>query len=222
VLHKDLTLGRNSAWQGAVLRGLFVVDDTDPENIVIESTHNTKYERQYFLFVREGAVRIGAASEDEGVAPVAFINTNGTWVVVVKTTRAAALEIEGLPPGTYGVKYTTGAADAPPIEYGVDLDDITIGKGEALCTAIPDRGLITVHGRLACPADLDASGDVGFPDLLAVLASWGPCEDCPEDLDASGAVDFDDLLIVLASWGPCFRAVGGGADVTAREPAHDV
>jgi len=26
-----------------------------------------------------------------------------------------------------------------------------------------------------CPADLDASGNVGFPDLLAVLSTWGPC-----------------------------------------------
>ena len=26
------------------------------------------------------------------------------------------------------------------------------------------------------PADLDANGDVGFGDLLIVLAAWGPCE----------------------------------------------
>jgi hypothetical protein len=26
----------------------------------------------------------------------------------------------------------------------------------------------------ACPADLDGSGDVGFDDLLILLAAWGP------------------------------------------------
>ena len=55
-----------------------------------------------------------------------------------------------------------------------------------------------------CNADVDESGDIGFDDLLAVLAAWGPCdEDCPEDIDGSGTVGFDDLLLVLAGWGPC-------------------
>jgi len=53
-----------------------------------------------------------------------------------------------------------------------------------------------------CPADLDGSGDVGFDDLLAVLAAWGD-EGGPEDLDGDGVVGFGDLLLVLSSWGPC-------------------
>jgi len=53
-----------------------------------------------------------------------------------------------------------------------------------------------------CPADLDNSGDVGFTDLIAVLAAWGPCV-CPEDLDHSGDVGFTDILTILAEWGPC-------------------
>ncbi len=58
--------------------------------------------------------------------------------------------------------------------------------------------------QLSCPADLDDSGDVGFGDLLILLAAWGSCEgDCPADLDGSGFVGFGDLLIVLAAWGPC-------------------
>ncbi len=54
----------------------------------------------------------------------------------------------------------------------------------------------------ACPADLDGSGEVGFSDLLAVLAAWGN-KGGPEDLDGNGVVDFGDLLIVLRAWGPC-------------------
>lgn len=57
--------------------------------------------------------------------------------------------------------------------------------------------------RSPCFADIDCSGDVGFLDLLAVLAAWGPCAACPADLDDSGTVGFSDSLIVLASWGPC-------------------
>ncbi len=55
----------------------------------------------------------------------------------------------------------------------------------------------------ACEGDVDGDRTVGFADLLAVLAAWGPCPDCPEDLDDEGVVGFGDLLIVLAAWGPC-------------------
>ena len=54
-----------------------------------------------------------------------------------------------------------------------------------------------------CEGDVDGDGMVGFADVLAVLAAWGPCPDCPEDLDDDDVVDFGDLLIVLAAWGPC-------------------
>jgi hypothetical protein len=55
----------------------------------------------------------------------------------------------------------------------------------------------------SCPADVDGDGEVGFQDLLLVLAAWGPCPGCPEDVDGDGEVGFPDLLILLADWGPC-------------------
>ena len=66
-------------------------------------------------------------------------------------------------------------------------------------------GTITIKGGpVPCPADLDGSTEVGFPDLLRVLSAWGPCGGpCPEDLDGSTSVDFGDVLAVLSAWGPC-------------------
>ncbi len=51
-------------------------------------------------------------------------------------------------------------------------------------------------------ADLDGDGVVAMPDLLIVLAAWGPCGagPCPADLDGDGAVGLGDLLAVLAAW----------------------
>ena len=55
-----------------------------------------------------------------------------------------------------------------------------------------------------CRPDLDDNGSVGVGDLLAILATWGPCPPpCPEDLDRNRLVNFADLLIVLGRWGPC-------------------
>ncbi len=63
------------------------------------------------------------------------------------------------------------------------------------------------RGRARCAStcgDVDSDGSVGFSDILAILAAWGPCQgECPEDLDGSGFVDFGDLLVVLGAWGPC-------------------
>ncbi|MFK7960015.1 MAG: hypothetical protein AB8G96_05760 [Phycisphaerales bacterium] len=59
---------------------------------------------------------------------------------------------------------------------------------------------------LDCPADLDADRAVGFADLLALLATWGPCptgEFCDADLDFDGTVNFADLLALLAAFGDC-------------------
>jgi hypothetical protein len=66
-----------------------------------------------------------------------------------------------------------------------------------------DADTLDDESPCACPVDLDGSGDVGFPELLAVLSLWGPCAGCAEDFDASGDVGFSDLLVVLANWGAC-------------------
>ncbi len=48
--------------------------------------------------------------------------------------------------------------------------------------------------------DLDGDGFTGITDLLAMLASWGPCKGCPADLDGDGDVGISDLLLLLANW----------------------
>ena len=49
--------------------------------------------------------------------------------------------------------------------------------------------------------DVTGDGEVGFADLLLVLARWGEaCGDCPEDLSGNGVVDFDDVLALLTNW----------------------
>ncbi|MHC5115175.1 MAG: FG-GAP-like repeat-containing protein [Planctomycetota bacterium] len=65
-------------------------------------------------------------------------------------------------------------------------------------------GLVRLYRDASCPADLDGSGDVGFGDVLRVIAAWGACPaDCPEDVNGNGAVDFADVLAVIGAWGTC-------------------
>ncbi len=55
----------------------------------------------------------------------------------------------------------------------------------------------------SCPWDLDSNSDVGFTDLLALLAAWGPNPGHPADFDGDGLVGINDFLAVLANWGSC-------------------
>ena len=78
----------------------------------------------------------------------------------------------------------------------LDLCDIADGTSkDTNANGIPDEG--------ECPWDLDGNGRVGVSDLLALLASWGPCKGCPADFDENGNVGVSNLLALLASWGPC-------------------
>lgn len=64
--------------------------------------------------------------------------------------------------------------------------------------------LVIERSPCAGTADLDGDGRIAFDDLLALLATWGPCpEACPEDVDRSGDVNGKDLMALLRAWGDC-------------------
>jgi hypothetical protein len=132
---------------------------------------------------------------------VSVSNDGGaTWVPVPEQTTSStgsAWETVSFVVGSYvtptdQVRVRFSVADTNPndsiTEAGIDnfqVEVILCGEGTP------------------CPGDFDGSGDVGFADLLGVLAVWGPCPACPQDVDEDGTVGFNDLLVVLAAWGPC-------------------
>lgn len=149
-LHQDLKLGRNSAWQQYTLAfpnepdngaQYYLVNAANPNNPIVTIASRTKFLRQYFKFVRRGAVRIDAQSGNSAFDPVAFINANGKHVVVVKTASGGTFSVQGLPAATYGIKFTTESL------YNIDLTDVTLGAGQPVTTTIPDSGVITIYAR---------------------------------------------------------------------------
>jgi hypothetical protein len=149
-LHEDLTLGRNSSWQQFSLAycnpddaggKYYGVDTSNPNNPIVTMMSRSRFLRQYFLFVRLGAVRIGALSGDGRFNPVAFRNPNGKIVVVVKAADGGSFEVRRLPAGTYGRKYTTFQ------QYNIDLADVSVGASGTLSASIPATGVITIYQR---------------------------------------------------------------------------
>lgn len=151
-LHQDIKMGLNSSWQQFTLAGptswgpddgdrYYIIDDAVVSNPVISIGSRTKFLRQYFKFVRSGARRIQALTGNSNFDPVAFINTNGKYVVVVKASGNGSFSIQGLPTGTYGIKFTTAS------QYNIDHPDATITTGQTLSTSIPATGVITIYQR---------------------------------------------------------------------------
>jgi len=170
-LHEDLKTGNNSAWQQGVLAGalnsnmaLYLVDDSDPANPRILLNDATKFTRQYYRFVRPGAVRIESVSRERVFDPLAFINKNGGYAVVVKCDSGGDFSIGGLAAGTYGVKYTTAS------RYDADLPDQTIGAAQAVFTEIPAAGVLTVYGKPALPDNQAPTAPAGL-DVTEVSTS---------------------------------------------------
>jgi len=172
VLHEDLTVGRNSAWQQYVASGHFDIDDSDPAHPTIALNRQSKYTRQYFHYIRAGALRIGATSDDAQLDPVAFVNRDGGFVVVVEADRGDDLSVVGLGAGTYGASYTVS-----DIQWGVELPETVVGVGGTLEVTMPAPGVLTIYGKemsWLLRNDSITSIRPTTPDLAAVFTGQGP------------------------------------------------
>jgi hypothetical protein len=146
-LHADLALGRASAWQQFALAfpldddngaQYYRIDVSDPAAPRVVPGSRTPYLRQYFHYVRPGAQRIGAASRVAALDPLAFVNRDGRWVVVVKCDRPASFRIGGLPEGRYGVSHTTEAGS-------VEVSPVPVTANDIARLTIPGAGVLTLH-----------------------------------------------------------------------------
>jgi hypothetical protein len=147
-LHEDLRLGQNSAWQQFTLAycapdngAQYYFFDEAVASSTVTMGSRTRYFRQYFPFIRLNARRIGAVSGDNRLEPLAFRNADGKVAVVVKAASGAPVQIRRLPPGTYGVTFTTSS------QSFVSLADITVDASGTLQATMPDAGVMTIYQR---------------------------------------------------------------------------
>ncbi|MGH7553470.1 MAG: glycoside hydrolase family 30 beta sandwich domain-containing protein, partial [Longimicrobiales bacterium] len=124
-----------------------IVDISDSQRPIVTRAGRTQFLQQYFRYIKPGAKRIDADSRVEALDPIAFVNPDGRWTVVVKADEARSFAISGLPPGDYGVTYTVGPDSKTPREAGVDAGSVTISENQPLQASIPQRGVITIFGR---------------------------------------------------------------------------
>ncbi|MCP3904485.1 MAG: hypothetical protein GY715_12730 [Planctomycetes bacterium] len=149
---------------------------------------------------------VGTLGDDDGgpgrgAAWVLFLEADGTVAAHQKISDtlgglAAPLSNDDQFGTSVGALGDIDGNGAPDLLVGAGLDnDGSFNTGAVY--------VLRLIGAAPCFGDLDASDDVGFGDILAVIGAWGPCVGCPEDLDGSGDVGFGDILAIIGAWGPC-------------------
>ena len=143
----------------------------------------------------------------DGPRSVAIGDLDGDGVPDLVTANSHSDDVSvliGNGNGTYASHVTYGVGNSPRSVAIGDLDgdgvpDLVVANRNSDDVSV----LLNQCDFTDCPADLDGNGSVGVPDLLDLLASWGPCKGCPADFDDSGDVGVKDLLILIGAWGLC-------------------
>jgi len=143
-LYQDLAVGNVSAWQQYTLaftgrdnggKYLCVVDGD------VEICRRTRYLRQYFHYVRPGAVRIAATIDDPSLRALAFADPDGRVVVVVHLDAPSDLLLAGLPAGRYGASVTSKR------ELGAELEPFEVDASGTGRLRVNDPGILTIYPR---------------------------------------------------------------------------
>lgn len=148
-LWQDLTVADVSEWmqwaaawhEGPGTAGwtYAIVDMEDPHDPKVAMSCGYANLAQVFRYVRRGAVRIEADSDDDDYRAMAFVNVNGAYVTIIDAKRGGPIGVSGLPGGTYTVTFMDES------ERASEGTPSTISSGQTLWVDLPTAGVATLH-----------------------------------------------------------------------------
>lgn len=144
-LYNDLTVAQVSAWEQFTLAFPEEGDNGGKYYMIVADKpvmgDRTRYLRQYFHYVRFGARRVAATSNNGEVRPVAFQNVDGRMAVVMHVNGDFTIELAGLRAGTYGASITNKSST------GAELPESVVGTNGRLRITAPSDGVLTVYQK---------------------------------------------------------------------------
>ena len=145
-MYEDLTEGGVSFWEHYGLGGPGHGNGSYFHTSLSQTSFDRYTEywkfRQVMHYVRPGAVRVDAESDDPAVRALAFVRDAKTTVVLLRTTapwEPRTVVVKGLSPGRYGVCRAPG--HGPYEELGVQ----TAGDAGTLTVKVPSGSVLTVY-----------------------------------------------------------------------------
>lgn len=200
-LYSDMTIGGVSYWE---VYGLLTTDF----QAALSHASSTSFRggrwywrfRQVSRYVRPGAVRIGATSDDAGLRALAYDKDGRTILVLINTGKPARERIVhagGLVPGFYGMSRSVGQRACE------ELGTTTIAEAGSLDIRVPGDCVLTVYPREEGNLPPVVLEWRSRPDFLTLPASGMDLECAATDPDG------DDLSFNWSVLG-----APGGAQVT--------
>lgn len=146
-LFDDLSIGNVSYWEAAFAFVWFGNRTDDPGHLYSVNDSMTSFTRhpdfwnfrQLMHYVRPGALRIEASSNDDTLRALAFQKDNRLTTVLLNEGPARAVQVQGLPAGQYGLSQS---ADGHPSQ---ELGLRTIGTGGTIIIDIPNDATLTIY-----------------------------------------------------------------------------
>jgi hypothetical protein len=159
-LVQDLTVANVSAWEKYAIAApnpssdyaYLYADVSNPASPIVTFGAKAAQMMPYFRFARLGAVRVGATSDSGSITPIAFVNTNGSQVLVVKGD-AAELRVTGVRDAVYGV---TSVANDGRVTNAADVT----ASGGVLNVTVP-AGVTAIHDKGATQGAGGTGGTTG-------------------------------------------------------------
>lgn len=198
-LVEDLTTGNVSYWEVYGLGSEIQIFDEPTDYIqYIRKSYYWRF-RQIFQYVRPGAVRIGATSDNGGT--VLAFEDDGKTTLVFKGI-GGTIDVEGLTPGEYGL--SGSRLTAPYIEYGLR----TVGQdGKLTLTGMDSSRHYTLYPY---------SGENEPPTFTNFIASTAFLIAPEESLTLNAAAQDTELDAISYFWEA--TDVPAGANVSLATP----
>jgi hypothetical protein len=195
-LYADLTLAGVSYWEVAYSGSNTLVPVAGNTGFTPEAKYFRK--RQLMHYVRPGAVRVGAVSNDTLVRVLSFINGGLVTTVIENTgTTSKTVNISGLPPGKYGLSSSAGA---PFQELGIQ----TVGANGKITLANVASG--------SCATTLYPYGGVNLPPtILTWTANPGYVVAPATTATVAATANDAELNPLTYAWSVASQPVGGVA-----------
>jgi len=166
-LYDDLVLGGVSYWE---IYGIGQCFEWNPNNTSFNRIRQYWNFRQVMHYVRPGAVRIEADTNDTNLRVLAFTHDGRITVVLINGSGLRIVNVNNLPVGMYGVCQSVGGGVYQ--ELGLQATILPRGGGDtgALTVSVPSNCVMTIYahsdGNLP-PAVTDFSAS---PDCLTQSA----------------------------------------------------
>jgi O-glycosyl hydrolase len=208
--YDDLVLGGVSYWE---IYGIGQCFEWNPNNTSFSRIRQYWNFRQVMHYVRPGAVRIEAGSDDSGLRVLAFTHEGQTTVVLINGSGSRTVNISNLPVGTYGVCQSVGGGVYQ--EMGLQTATAPRGGGDIgfLSVSVPSNCVMTIYPHPEANLPPAVTDFKASPDYLT---QSGPGRAAPTTATLSASATDPERDLLSYAWSVTSQP--DGANVSLSSP----